>query len=53
MLHQYNEKNLSAKETIVVSQDCPNSTVTCDSQGINWILTVKTSLLCLLIQLTN
>ena len=38
MLHQDNGKNLSKKETIVVSQDCPKllgSPVTCGSQRVN------------------
>ena len=37
MLHQGNEKNLSTKETIVVSQDCPKfleTPVTCGSQRV-------------------
>ena len=38
MLHQDNGKNLSTKEAIVVSQDCPKllgSPVTCGSQRVN------------------
>ena len=37
MLHKDNGENLSTKETIVVSQDCPKflgSTVTCGNQRV-------------------
>ena len=40
MLLQGNKKNMSTKETIVVSQDCPKflvSPVTCGSQRVNRI----------------
>ena len=41
MLDQDNGKNLSTKETIVVSQDCPKffeSPVTCGSQRVKIIM---------------
>ena len=44
MLHPGNEKNLSMKETIVVSQDCPKflgPPVTCGSQRCKVVLSER------------
>ena len=56
MLHQDNQKNLSTKETIVVSQDCPKllgSPVTCGSQRVKTKKLSDTIYLQLYLHITN